>query len=239
MKIYDVIEGRAEKLIKESKMFFVSSAPKHGKFINLSPKGLDATLKITGERQVMYLDSHGSGCETLSHIRENGRICLMWCAFKGDPCIVRIHGMGRAVLQGTPDFNAIVKKHFSEGTGPLDPKKCRSIIVVDGFQVMDSCGYAVPFMTYEKQRTRMPEYLETNLVGIDMDDFNTKKWTARGYSLDGLPSAGVDANCPGTFWRPTRISVTVQNWIASNYQGIFVGVAAAAIYSNRNRLVGA
>eukprot|EP01064_Diplonema_japonicum_P003433 TRINITY_DN12214_c0_g1_i1.p1 TRINITY_DN12214_c0_g1~~TRINITY_DN12214_c0_g1_i1.p1 ORF type:complete len:239 (+),score=45.76 TRINITY_DN12214_c0_g1_i1:70-786(+) len=237
MKIYNKIEGRVKKLIEKSHMFFVASAPTHGKFVNLSPKGLDATLKITGENQLMFIDVHGSGCETLSHIRENGRVCLMWCAYEGDPLIARVHGMGRAVLQGSDEFKKLVNTHFND-TGPLKPEQARSIIIIDAFQVMDSCGFAVPFMEYKSQRTRMPEALEKILLGIDMNQDTIAKWKVRGWSLDGLPAAGIAADGrQGTFWRPAKPLTTVQNWLVSNYQGLLIGTALGALlYHQKSKM---
>eukprot|EP01059_Diplonema_ambulator_P021496 TRINITY_DN3570_c0_g4_i3.p1 TRINITY_DN3570_c0_g4~~TRINITY_DN3570_c0_g4_i3.p1 ORF type:complete len:243 (+),score=43.73 TRINITY_DN3570_c0_g4_i3:1389-2117(+) len=236
MKIYDEIplgtNHRVERLIRDSKVFFVASAPRYGKFVNLSPKGLDATLQITGPKQVMFLDVHGSGCETLSHIRENGRVCIMWCAFQGDPLIVRLHGYGRAVLQGSEEFTSLVEKHYT-GTSPLKPEQCRSIIVVDGFQVMDSCGYAVPFMQYEKQRTRMPEALEAAHIGLpDMTEEIIERWSARGYSLDNLPGAGIVRGKEGTHWRSPNIPQTLLNWVYGNYQGVILGAGLALAYGH-------
>eukprot|EP01060_Flectonema_neradi_P039992 TRINITY_DN8994_c0_g1_i1.p1 TRINITY_DN8994_c0_g1~~TRINITY_DN8994_c0_g1_i1.p1 ORF type:complete len:240 (+),score=48.22 TRINITY_DN8994_c0_g1_i1:106-825(+) len=212
MKIYDKIEGRVEKLINNSKMFFVGSAPMNGKHINLSPKGLQGTLKITGEKEVMYLESHGSGCETISHLRENGRIVLMFCSFEGDPIIARIHGHGSVVLQGTPEFETAIEQHFQD-TGILNPKACRSVIKVKAFNIMDSCGYAVPLMTFNSHRTRLPETLDTYKLGFkDVEEGAAAKYLPRGWSLDGLPGAGIEANRDGCFFRSeSMISAAVRS----------------------------
>jgi predicted pyridoxine 5'-phosphate oxidase superfamily flavin-nucleotide-binding protein len=83
--------------IGRQRMFFVATAPLDGSgHVNVSPKGLD-TLRILDDLTVAYLDLTGSGAETVAHVRENGRITLMWCAFEGPPRLVRVHGRGEVV----------------------------------------------------------------------------------------------------------------------------------------------
>ena len=72
--------------------------------INVSPKGMGGTFAVLGPQRVGYLDYTGSGTETIAHLRENGRIVLMFCAFEGPPKIVRLHGTGRVVLAADPEF---------------------------------------------------------------------------------------------------------------------------------------
>lgn len=43
---------------------------------------------MLGPREVAYVDGSGSGIETVAHLRENGRLVLMFCAFEGAPKIV-------------------------------------------------------------------------------------------------------------------------------------------------------
>ena len=84
-------------------MFFVGSAPLTGDgHVNVSPKGMGGTFAVLGPHQVAYLDYFGSGVETIAHLRENGRIVIMCCAFAGPPKIVRLHGRGRIVLPDDP-----------------------------------------------------------------------------------------------------------------------------------------
>src|SRR5688572_1541980 len=103
-KLFDSIEGPIEKFIREQKVFFVATAPSGREgHVNLSPKGLD-TLRILGPREVCWLDYTGSGAETIAHVRDNGRIVLMFCAFEGAPKIVRIHGAARVVEPQDAEF---------------------------------------------------------------------------------------------------------------------------------------
>ena len=107
-KIYPEIEARLAKFIVNQHLFFVATAPLDpaGR-INLSPKGLD-TLSILGPHSVAYLDLVGSGIETVAHLRENGRVVLMFCAFEGPPNIVRLHGHGEAVEPGDDDWDELI-----------------------------------------------------------------------------------------------------------------------------------
>src|SRR5215211_7726331 len=120
--------------IRRQQMFFVATAPLDGSgHVNVSPKGLD-TLRILDELTVAYLDLTGSGAETVAHVRENGRITLMWCAFDGPPRIVRMHGRGEVLAVDDP----LVAGLFPEIPGS------RAVVVVRAERLSDSCGYAVP-----------------------------------------------------------------------------------------------
>ena len=98
-KIFDSIDERLEAWIARQRMFFVGTAPSDGGHVNVSPKGPIETLRVLDGRTVAYLDLVGSGAETIAHLRDNGRIVIMLCAFEGGPRIVRLHGIGE-VLDG-------------------------------------------------------------------------------------------------------------------------------------------
>src|SRR5437870_13600432 len=103
-KVYDGIDDRSAEFLGRQHVFFVGTAPSDPEgHLNVSPKGLD-TFRILGPREVAYLDLTGSGIETVAHLRENGRIVLMFCAFAGPPKIVRLHGTGEVVPSGSPDY---------------------------------------------------------------------------------------------------------------------------------------
>jgi hypothetical protein len=104
---------------------------------------------------VAYLDQTGSGIETVAHVRENGRIVLMFCAFDGPPRIVRLHGTGHVVAPGDPEFTEIGQR-FARLSDP----GARSIVVVDVDRVSDSCGYAVPLMDFRSHRPTLDEWAE-------------------------------------------------------------------------------
>src|SRR6478672_11686349 len=107
-KVFQEIDDKLAGWISRQHMFFVGTAPGgDGGSINVSPKGMAGTFAVLGPRRVAYLDYTGSGAETIAHLRDNGRIVLMFCAFEGPPKIVRLHGRGRAVLVGDPEFDEL------------------------------------------------------------------------------------------------------------------------------------
>src|SRR3984885_2839292 len=125
--------------LREQHLFFVATAPLSADgHVNCSPKGGDS-FRVLGPLEVAYQDYTGSGAETAAHLRENGRIVLMFCAFEGPPKIVRLHGRGRAVMPGDPEF-AATRRAFGK---PRD-LGLRAIIVVEVDRVSDSCGFSVP-----------------------------------------------------------------------------------------------
>jgi len=176
-KLFPEIDASLREFVAAQHMFFVASAPSgESGHVNLSPKGLD-TLRVLGPREVAYLDYVGSGAETLAHLRENGRIVLMWCAFEGPPRILRMHGRGHALEPGHADFARLRALY------PASPR-ARSIIRVDVLRIADSCGYGVPLLRYEGERTQLPDWCarkgDDGLTQYQRDN------NAR--SLDGLPA---------------------------------------------------
>ena len=175
-KAYPEINEALRKFILDQSVFFVATAPLDAKgHVNVSPKGLD-TFRILGPRTVAYLDIFGSGVETLAHLRENGRIVLMFCAFQGTPKILRLHGRGRAVEPHEGEF-ATLQGHFPvyEGT--------RAIMVVEVTRISDSCGFGVPLLKYEGDRADLPAWCRkrgTEGLKIYRQEKNRQ-------SIDGLP----------------------------------------------------
>ncbi|MEV6309173.1 pyridoxamine 5'-phosphate oxidase family protein [Streptomyces sp. NPDC051840] len=150
-KTHERIEGRLRTFIEEQPLFFTATAPLGDDgTINLSPKGVRGSFAVIDELTVAYLDFAGSNAETVAHLRENGRITLMWCAFQGPPNIVRVHGRGEPVFRDDPRFPGLLD-HFPE-VDPT-PHGLRAIIVVTAELVRDTCGYAVPFMSYDEDRS--------------------------------------------------------------------------------------
>jgi hypothetical protein len=177
----DVLDGIDDKLtawLGAQPMFFVATAPLAAdQHVNVSPKGLAGTFTIIDEHTVAYLDLTGSGAETIAHLRENGRIVLMFCAFDGRPRIIRLHGRGRVVLPGDGLFDELLGR-FSEHPG------VRSIIVVDVDRVSDSCGYGVPTMSYEADR----EVLDLSHAKKGDDGLADYRARMNATSIDGLPA---------------------------------------------------
>ena len=178
MKLHDRIDERLRAFIEAQHLFFVATAPLAADgHVNLSPKGLDGTFAVLGEHEVAYLDLTGSGSETVAHLRENGRITVMFCAFEGPPNIVRLHGTGRYVALGHSEFDSY-RGLFAEHPG------ARGVVVIDVERVSDSCGYAVPFMSHESDRD-----LLTRWAGNRGDEgLATYRATKNATSIDGLPA---------------------------------------------------
>ncbi len=179
-KIYETIDGRLRTFIVEQPVYFVATAPNGPDgHVNLSPKGGRGTFAVLDEARVAYLDYFGSGAETLAHLRENGRIVLMFCAFSGPPNIVRLHGTGRSVLADDPDHQALLAAFPGARTHGL-----RSVIEVAVSRVSDSCGYGVPFMDYVGDRDLLQRWAERK-----SDDDLTAYANAKNLtSIDGLPA---------------------------------------------------
>src|SRR5919198_1846626 len=118
--VYDGIDERLRRWIGQQALFFVGTAPLHGDgHINVSPKGPIGSLRVLDEHTVAYLDVIGSGAETIAHLRENGRIVVMLCAFEGPPKILRLHGRGEALLAGDPRFDELLARAgFDDPSAP-------------------------------------------------------------------------------------------------------------------------
>jgi hypothetical protein len=163
--------------IAEQHLFFVASAPSGDDgHVNLSPKGLEG-LRVLGPTTVAYLDLTGSGAETIAHVQENGRICLLLCAFTGKPRILRLHGTGTVHRRGDDRF-AELRPRFGDLPG------VRSIITVELDRIATSCGYGVPLMAYEGDRRTLPAWAEKR-SDDDLDAYWRRK---NATSIDGLPA---------------------------------------------------
>ncbi len=148
VKNFSTIDEAVRKFIEAQPIFFVGSAPLDADgHVNISPKGLD-TLRILGPKTIAYLDLTGSGIETVSHLKENGRIVLMFCAFQGPPNILRVYGRGTVVEPEQKEFTGLAAR-FPEYEGT------RSIILVEVSRVSDSCGFGVPLLEYKGERTQL------------------------------------------------------------------------------------
>jgi Pyridoxamine 5'-phosphate oxidase len=155
-RTYNVIDDRLAGWLTSQPVFFVATAPlADDGHINCSPKGNRGEFAVLDGRRIGYFDQTGSGAETIAHLKENGRIVVMFCAFEGQPRIVRLHGRGRAVLLDDPEFEVLASNFSAPET-----VGARSIIVVDVTRVADSCGYGVPLMEFSAHRTKMDEWAD-------------------------------------------------------------------------------
>ena len=181
-KQYEKLTDRLRTFIAAQPVFFVATAPLDADgHVNLSPKGRSGSLAVLDDRTLAYLDFGGSHAETIAHLRENGRITLMWCAFDGPPTILRVHGRGEPVFRDDPRFAALAAT-----MADADDVGVRAVIVVTAERISDSCGYAVPFMDYRAERT-----LHSDFFGRKGEDefgayCETKEYNVE--SIDGLPA---------------------------------------------------
>lgn len=178
-KLYSVLDDKLRSFIAAQRLFFVATAPSgDGGHVNMSPKGLDS-FAVLDEESVAYLDFVGSGAETIAHLRQNGRICIMFCAFDGSPNILRLYGDGVVIEPGDAEFPQL-RSSFTLEDAPV----VRSIIRVKLERIADACGYGVPLYSYLGPRTQLAKFGE-KLGPQGMLDYQREK---NGVSIDGLPA---------------------------------------------------
>jgi len=179
-KEYQEIDEHMRGWMERQRVFFVSTAPlaDDGR-INCSPKGLDG-LRVLGPRQIVYADIGGSGIETVAHLKENGRIVIMLCAFDGPPKIFRFYGHGRSVEPHDADFEKLV---------PMFPKipAIRNFIIIDINCIRDSCGYGVPLYDFKTDRESLKSWCESKTE----EEILTFRIERNALSLDGLPGLDI------------------------------------------------
>lgn len=181
-KVFDGIDDKLARWLERQPVFFVATAPRADDgHVNVSPKGTLGTFRVLDRDTVAYLDLTGSGAETLAHLRENGRITLMFCAFDGPPNIIRLYGTGAAVLPSAESFPSLV--------AGFDPHPgIRSVIRVDVSRVADSCGYAVPRMSLDAER----DVLDLANAKKGPEKLASYRVARNAASIDGLPAWPVD-----------------------------------------------
>jgi hypothetical protein len=175
-KLYPEIDARLRAFIEAQHIFFVATSPLGGGHVNLSPKGRDS-LRILGPHEAAYLDFVGSGAETIAHLRENGRIVVMLCAFEGPPRIVRLHGRGR-VLEPTDAGFAALRERFPPALAG------RAVIAIDVERISDSCGYGVPLYSYTGERSHLEDWSDRK----GPEGLRTYQRRNNARSVDGLPA---------------------------------------------------
>ncbi|MEO8687350.1 MAG: pyridoxamine 5'-phosphate oxidase family protein [Solirubrobacteraceae bacterium] len=186
-RTYDEIDDTMREWIARQPMFFVGSAPlAEDGHVNLSPKGPGGSLRVLGPTRVAYLDIVGSGAETIAHLRENGRIVVMFCAFEGPPRIVRLHGRGEVVLLDDPRYDRLLADAaFAEATVP---EARRAIVLVDVARIGSSCGYGVPLMDYAGERPHTDASTRKRLRTGGPDAIVGYQQRHNLESIDGLPA---------------------------------------------------
>jgi hypothetical protein len=182
-KRFDTVTDELAGWLARQKLFFVATAPlATDGLINCSPKGLD-TFRVLGPAEAGYLDLTGSGIETVAHVRENGRITLMFCGFEGPPRIVRLQGLAEVVVPGGPMWEEL-RPAFPAHPG------ARSIIRIRLTRISDSCGFGVPRMSYEEDRSNLSDSAERK-GPAGLAEYRALK---NAVSLDGLPGLPAESS---------------------------------------------
>jgi hypothetical protein len=135
------------------------------------------TFRVLDDNTLAYLDLTGSGAETIAHLRENGRIVIMMCAFEGPPKIFRFHGQGSVLEKGTPEYESLMDR-FTDYSG------ARAIIKIEVNRISDSCGYSIPLYEYQGDRDVLLKWADKK--GGEGVKAYQKENNQR--SLDGLPA---------------------------------------------------
>ena len=175
-QLADIAPDLAEWIARQH-VFFVGTAPlARDAHINVSPKGGEA-FRVLGPLEVAYQDYTGSGAETAAHLRENGRIVIMFCAFEGPPQIVRLHGRGTVI---TPDHErfAALAAEFPPNPGT------RAFVHIAVQRVSSSCGFSVPFLDYRGDRDTLDRWAATK----GPEALEAYRATKNVLSIDGLPA---------------------------------------------------
>lgn len=174
-KEYAELDPDIREWIGQQKVFFVSTAPlSPDGLVNCSPKGMD-TLRVLDPRSLAYLDLTGSGVETIAHLRENGRITIMMCAFDGPPKIFRFYGEGKVFEKGSDRYNALISEF-------IDDPGARSIIHIDVERIIDSCGYSIPLYDFCGERDVLTKWADAK----GEDGVKRYQQEKNRVSLDGL-----------------------------------------------------
>jgi len=186
--VFEHIDEKLRAFIEAQPVFFVATAPSGSDgHVNVSPKGGANMFRVTGPHGFAYVDMLGSGIETVAHMRENGRVCVMFAAFVGPPKIVRLHGRGRVVQQGEAEFDDLLDSFALE---PRQLQAVRSIVNVDVTRIADACGYAVPEMRFERERDQLLRFADNRIRKEGPDAVRRYSTVSNASSIDGL--TGID-----------------------------------------------
>jgi hypothetical protein len=206
VQFFDSINEELGAWVLKQSVFFTASAPLVGKHINVSPKGLpSSSFSILSPNQVAYVDATGSGCETISHVYENGRVTIMFCSFEANPRIMRFFCTGRVVEWDQPEFEPMLRR-----MGMKNFEGARAVILLDVFKVQTSCGYGVPRLAKQKSEDGDEEiagFQDRQIMGhwasnqIEKNTLHAYQQKNNSDSLDGLTGMRVSRRDRGeTLW---------------------------------------
>lgn len=189
--VFSHIDESLRQFIEKQAMFFVATAPAHGGRVNLSPKGYRDTFAVLDEHTVAYLDLFGSGTETIAHLKDNGRITVMFCSFSRTSRILRLFGTGRVIRPDDVQFDSL-KPYFG-----LQHPGIRAAIVIDVDRIADACGFSVPYYELIGERP----VLDAHHAKQPDEKFAQRITGGNGQSIDGLPALDRDHPLPSALER--------------------------------------
>ena len=172
------IDATCREFIARQKIFFAASAAA-GAHINVSPRGTDL-LAVVDDLTVAYLDKTGSGNETAAHLKADGRLTLMFCAFDGPPNILRLYGRGEVLWRGSEAYRATLESAL----GGVEPPGARQIILLHVDRVQTSCGYGTPLFEHRGERPSLDNWARSK--GEDGLDAYRREKNVR--SINDLPT---------------------------------------------------
>lgn len=175
-QVHDRLDDKLRAFIAEQKMFFIATAPLSGEGnVNVSPKGYDS-LTVIDDQTIAYVDLGGSGVETIAHVRENGRITIMFCAMDGRPNILRLYGHGEVFTFDDPQFAELIALF-------PDFRRARAVVRVKLHRIADACGWGVPLFEYKGERDQLRRYVDHRTE----EAWREKRYASNALSIDGLP----------------------------------------------------
>lgn len=181
-KQFPTLDPKHAFFIERQKIFFTATAAPTGR-VNVSPRGTEA-FRVLGNNDVCYLDRTGSGNETAAHLRANGRMTIMFCAFEGTPLILRLYGTGKVLRHGTADYADLLDRHF-DGQEPVG---ARQIVRLDIDLVQSSCGFGVPFFDFAGERDALDKWARAK----DAETLEAYRREKNQLSIDGFPTGLLD-----------------------------------------------
>lgn len=185
-KVFERLDARWRRFIAAQSMYFVATAPSGPRgHVNVSPKGYTDTFTVLDDTTVAYLDLEGSGVETIAHLRQNGRVTVMFCSFTRSAKILRLYGHGRVVLPADTEWPELLRR-FGPHPG------VRSIIVVELDRISDSCGYSVPRMTEVTERPLLDTWAQRE----DVRARRTDRASSHRHSIDAIPALAPSETDP-------------------------------------------
>ncbi len=181
-KQFPGLDANHREFISRQRIFFAASAAPDAR-VNVSPRGTDA-FAVIDERTVVYLDRTGSGNETAAHLKADGRLTIMFCAFDGPPNIMRLYGRGEVLRRGSRAYAELLESAF----GGVESSGARQIVRLDVELVQTSCGYGTPLFDYRGERPSLDNWARSK----GEDGLEAYRRENNLVSIDGLPTGLLD-----------------------------------------------